>query len=407
MQKRLWLAIFAASLFAAAGCSYDLTYDCAMNADCPAGWYCAANGICARDCTDSTDCPESQVCNENGQCDNPSADSDTDTDSDSDADTDADSDSDADTDTGCGVTALDIAWVMVDMLLVFDRSNSMCSEDLLTGAAAAFDEVATQAQDQVNFGLMLFPSLVCFETENQCNAPVGALVEVTVANAVDQIGDYLGMAADDCCGGTPIAATLAAAESYLDTVSGELDKSVLLLTDGPPNCDESHPTPCTCTSTEFSCDDYPELCLDDVDANNAAEDLLAAGYPVYVLGIGESLGWQSVMDQIAYLGGTGSSHLAESSAEIATHLEVIVCDAVSCKLDVDWESLPEDASEDPGLVNLYGDGDVIYYDDGCADGLGWEWVDGDTVKLCEQACQIVTLGGVDSVTATFGCESET
>jgi hypothetical protein len=98
MRARLFVAAVTAVFLAPTGCSYDLTYNCSMNADCPGGWYCAANGICARDCTDSTDCPDSQICNEYGQCDYPSADSDSDTDVDSDSDSDVDSDIDTDTD---------------------------------------------------------------------------------------------------------------------------------------------------------------------------------------------------------------------------------------------------------------------------------------------------------------------
>jgi hypothetical protein len=336
--------------------------------------------------------------------------SDTDTDGDTDADTDSDSDADTDTDTNCGESDFEIAGTTVDMLILLDRSNSMCNQDLWDDVTDAITDITSQMSAQVNFGLMLFPTLSCTNSPvyNQCGSPSGANVPFDAADPAGDIADLLGPNDVSCCGGTPTATALDAAETYLNSVSDGLQKYVLLATDGAPACNPTlNGSTCTCVTTPSNCD-QPGMnlnCLDDLDTYAAAAALNSAGYPVYVIGVGASLDWATVMDEIALQGGTTAYYEAADTSAFVSTLQTIVGDVVSCEFDIDWSDLPDEASQDPNLVNFYGDGGLIPYDEDCEDGSGWHWIDSDTVEFCEESCADLKSGTWETVTATFGCES--
>jgi hypothetical protein len=348
------------------------------------------------------------------------ADNDADTDGDSDSDADADSDSDGDSDTGCGEANFEVAGKIVDMLIVLDRSNSMKTAgetDLWTPMGTALSEVVTTMSSQVDFGLMMYPDLTCKPLlgTNSCAAPSAPHVEIGAADAPTAITSLIAGGATDSsvCGGTPIAATLNTALTYLASVSDENSRFVLLATDGAPNCNSAlDGATCTCTSTTTTdCSANNQNCLDDAATNAAATALSAAGYPVYVLGIGGSTDWSTVMTTIASSGG-GEYYSVTDTADFLTTLQTITGGMVSCEFDVDWSSL--DSEADPNAVNFYcltdetdepGPDNLIGYDEDCASGAGWDWVDTDTVIFCTEACDKLKNGECPLVKATFGCES--
>jgi hypothetical protein len=118
---------------------------------------------------------------------------------------------------------------------------------------------------------------------------------------------------------------------------------------------------------------------------------------------------QQIADQ-----GDGEYYAVAEATDFLAALEEITGGVVSCEFDVDWESLSDDASDDPSLVNFYckedpgddiGPDNLIGYDPGCLDGGGWDWIDEDTVIFCEEACQNLKNGLCAVITATFGCDS--
>ena len=141
--------------------------------------------------------------------------SDTDTDGDTDGDTDSDTDTDTDTDTNCGESDFEIAGTTVDMLVLLDRSNSMCNQSLWADVTDAVSDITSQMSAQVNFGLMFFPTLSCTNSPvyNQCGSSSGANVPFDAADPAGDIADLLGPNDVGCCGGTPTASALAAAET--------------------------------------------------------------------------------------------------------------------------------------------------------------------------------------------------
>jgi len=156
--------------------------------------------------------------------------------------------------------------------------------------------------------------------------------------------------------------------------------------------------------------------LDDTATIDAAQSLSKAGYPVYVLGMGGSSKWSSVMNGIAQAGGTGSYYAVDDTNNLLQTLKNITGKVMSYKFDVDWNALPEGTSKDPSKVNFYckqtkdeleSDKNRIGFDQNCATGTGWSWVNENTVEFCQSACDSLKNGACPVVTATFGCESIT
>jgi hypothetical protein len=325
-----------------------------------------------------------------------------------------DDDSGSDTVDVCDEANFSISFELVDMLIVLDRSNSMGDDNLWVPMGSAISEVVNTMSEQINFGLMMFPDLSCQGLTNQCNHPTAPQVPFDAGNSVELITSGVGGGSSDqgVCGGTPIAMTLSSALNYLNSVDDDNARYVLLATDGAPNCNASlDGSTCTCTGT--NCILNNENCLDDTRTYNAAAALKAAGYTVYVLGIGGSADWSSVMQQIATSGG-GEYYSVTDTANFLDALQEITGTVVSCEFDIDWDSLEDNTSTDPDLVNFYclieedeepSLDNVLGYDEDCANGSGWDWLDEDTVVFCEEACQMLKDGECPYVTATFGCES--
>jgi len=336
-----------------------------------------------------------------------------DSDSDTDADTDSDADSDSDSGQTCAETNFTIAVRPVDMLIVLDRSNSMCDDGYWDPLGKALKQVIQQMKNKIRFGLIVFPTLDCMGSTQQCDGPVetSEIPRAQIGGSDAWISANLGPGGVGCCGGTPTAETFLTSLKYLDTVNDGYDKYVLLATDGAPNCNATLTVPCRCTTSD--CTGNPEMCLDDQATTSAAAELFQAGYPIYVLSIGSMSQWADVMNAIAASGGTGTFYDAQSSDFLDT-LNTITGKVVSCDYDVDWTTLPPNASTDPSLVNLYckvkdtdpvSEDNIVKQDKGCANGGGWDWSDQDTVTFCQDACDKLKSGACKIITATFGCKT--
>jgi len=337
-------------------------------------------------------------------------DTDTDIDGDTDGDTDADSDTDgdSDSDTGCEEVGFPVAGHPPDILILLDRSNSMAG-----GAPSCWDSVTSalvtvtgEMDPMINFGLMVFPY-----GSVECAAPSG-VPEVAIGEEdnADVIATTLGALGPDG-GGTPTTLAMSAAANYLTGLTDGSQKYILLATDGGPNCSSDMDLQCgTCTTTQLdgmSCYTHND-CLDDVAAILLAEQIhVEQGIAIYVVGMGGVLDsvYLDVMTSIAAAGGTGDFYPADTPADLAAALDEIAADAVECTFNVDWDALGEGVSTDPSLVNVFAEGVVVPYDDDCSDGYGWQWIDTDTIGLCDVLCEQYKNGEVTEITATFGCET--
>ena len=312
----------------------------------------------------------------------------------------------------CAEEDFSIAAEPVDMLIVLDRSSSMEMQQLWYPMGEALKKVTEEMSDRINFGLVVYPEVGC---PSECGVPAESLVEIGTTDAAIQIATRIGPGGIGTCeaSGTPTAGTLEMARDELDALTDSYNRYVLLATDGAPNCNPNLSCQ-TCTVVHDLGCVGPTHCLDDEAAVAAAGDLKQVGYPVFVLGLGDLAKWWTVMDRIAGAGGTGQHYRADDTKTLVDALESITGQVASCEFRVDWDDLPADASQDPGLVNIYckekagdaiGSHNVIKYANGCTSDIGWHWTDSDTIHLCEGACEKLRSAGCVEITATFGCDS--
>jgi hypothetical protein len=338
------------------------------------------------------------------------ADSDVDTDADTDADTDTDADSDTDTTTGTSCDEVDfpVAGNPPDILILLDRSNSMSwgsPDSYWTMVTEALIDTTALMDNQIRFGLMVFPD--GFVT---CEPPVpeSPLVAIEDINATQIQTQINGQTPNG--GGTPTTTAMEAAGMYLNSIFDEADKYILLASDGAPNCSTDMSLQCPeCDTTQMdlvTCFNHND-CLDDVLAIEKAAELHDDwGISIYVIGVGGVVDvWDDVMDGIAAAGGTEGYYPAEDATQIQDALSEIAAASLSCTFTVDWESLDESVSDDPSLVNLYADGELVPYSEGCANEDGWHWLDQDTIEMCPGLCDDYKTAVISVVSATFGCES--
>jgi hypothetical protein len=284
-----------------------------------------------------------------------------------------------------------------------------------TPMCEALRAVTAQIADKINFGLMVFPSSGCGDPKGSCESATAPIVDIGAPSAISLIDDVLSPSGIGICeyGATPTAETLKAARTALDAVADTNKRFVLLATDGAPNCNENLSCSNCTVVHDLGCGG-PTHCLDDLATEAAAADLYEAGYPVYVLGLGNLVKWQKEMNDFAAAGGTNQYYPATDTASFISTLETITKSVASCEFDVSFDDLPSNASRDPALVNVYckgsaqeppSDSNVVKLDEGCSKGLGWDWVDEDTLRLCDDACAKVRQGHCAVVTSTFGCQS--
>jgi hypothetical protein len=377
-------------------------------------------------------------------------DGDTDVDSDGDSDTDADSDTDSDSDGDtdyCADIPWETAYEPVNMLVLLDRSHSMCSNTI--GDATYADVVALALDDvietstesgMINFGLAAFPSMSC-----PAGGGVGDPDECTPANDEESVeafdaplvpvgpGNYAEISAMlsilGQCGGTPLCGSLEWALSYLtsglpEDIAG-LPTYVLIATDGAPNCNAEADISSCDPSEEGATVYQPEQCLDDICSYNAALSLAAAGIGVFVVGVGEDVtAFEDVMQGIAYYGGGGLEppgdvpddptlwYPAADASSLQTALEEITGQTIACTFTVAWDDIPEYQPDPPyapidkacdkilvvGVPADSSDEVALTYSPDCADEdpdssvYGWRWqgIDAPIEELDEYSLEECT-----------------
>jgi hypothetical protein len=292
----------------------------------------------------------------------------------------------------CGVVTAHTTRVPTEVLLVLDRSGSMLSDITRdcactsSGSTALCDDLANckerwsilaeavrstvTARQDIYWGLKLFPT----PAGDACG--VSSQIEVPVGpNAAAVIPSVMESTSTTPAGNTPTAQAIRAATEYLKTVADKYPKAIVLATDGQPNC-----APGASSSTA------------NVDGTLAEiEAAFAAGFPVYVIGIGPSVG---TLDNFAKAGGTGRYFSATSPATLLVDLASISSYVSSCTL-----SFPA-RPPDPGNVAVYFDKSLVAKDDV----NGWSFInDMQGIQLNGALCDKLKSSMDATVTVLFGC----
>jgi hypothetical protein len=281
----------------------------------------------------------------------------------------------------CGMQTSGTSRQPADVLLVLDRSGSMAystsaDSNCATGATNCTDRWSAltsavsatigSASGSINWGLKLFSS-----TGNACGIGSGVEVPITTT-AVTTIQSLI--ASTQPGGNTPTAQAIQAATAYLQTVTDQNTKSILLATDGEPNCASGGSSTPNVQAT--------------VDAIAAAK---AAGFPVYVIGIGPSVG---DLDNFAVAGGTPNYFPATSPQALTDAFTSISKAVTTCTFDL--AQAPPDANN----VAVYLDKSMVAKDSANGWSLGANSL---TIVLNGSTCDRITSGAATQVQVLFGC----
>jgi hypothetical protein len=291
----------------------------------------------------------------------------------------------------CGLSVATTVRRAVDVLLVLDRSQSMTysiAEDCSCASAGSgspcndttncttrWDAVnaalgtTLAGTGGINWGLKLFGPT----TGTTC--AISSTVEVPVsAGSADTIMQRVGAANFSL--GTPTAATLVAATSYLSSLGDTNQKAILLATDGEPNCGGS---PANLNTSDLA------------GAAAAASQALTAGFPVYVVGIGPNL---SDLTQLAIAGGTRDYIPASSPQQLLDAFSAVANGAGSC------EFVASTVPPDPGNLAVYVDQQLV----SPSPSDGWSFGSSTaSVVLGGRYCDRVLAGESVMVQILYGC----
>lgn len=298
-------------------------------------------------------------------------------------------------DSNCGILNVETTRPPVDVLLLLDRSASMnwsikedyCYCDRTLGTlcnadgggctdrwSAVIPAVSTALSNStyVNWGLKFFSS--SDNDNNQCVVSKDPEVGIA-ADSAEAIKKQISDAKLSLS--TPTAAGITAATAYLKTVQDGNGKVILLATDGEPNC-AGNP---------------PNIRNDDLTgAVAAATAANAAGFPVYVVGIGPNL---DNLSQMAKAGGTKDYYPVSSAEDLTKALATISKLVGSC----DYKF--KDPPPDPDNVAVYVNKKRVSKDDS----NGWKF--GDTMNdilLTGSYCDQLKSGDGATVQILFGCK---
>jgi hypothetical protein len=232
-----------------------------------------------------------------------------------------------DASTSCGQTNVSVMPEPPDILIVQDKSLSMnqdasgancgtpgCSK--WSQVSAAIDTVVMATQTTVNWGLVFFGS------DNMCGVSTTPIVPITPATSYTPISQAY--ANNQPSSYTPTEAAVNAAVTYMQTLTDTNPKYLLLATDGLPNCKPN---------------DRNVMDDDSAGAEAAVTNAKTAGFPTFVVGIGNTMG-VATLNQLAMNGGEpqvgsadgNSFYEVNSTSDLVTALNKIVGLVASCTI---------------------------------------------------------------------------
>lgn len=303
----------------------------------------------------------------------------------------------------CASATVRGARIPVQMLILFDKSQSMLLDQKWAGASAALIAFF-QDEDSagLNVALRFFPEDGCDEPACDVSAcatplvPLGELSELPASNDPHQVALVEAVQSRSPAGQTPTYAALAGAEQWARANTSEgIKTAVVLVTDGEPN----------------GCP--PE----DTASIAALASDARADADVFTYAIGMDGANVTQLDQIAQAGGTDAAFVignATIHADLIDAFEKIGTAPIECTFPVpDADSAG--MAVDPSLVNLTftsGGEDPITIpqvgDAGaCGTDAGWYYddpADPMTIHLCPASCTEVQGGSPDArLDVVLGC----
>jgi hypothetical protein len=301
---------------------------------------------------------------------------------------------------GCPAVNVNLAPVVPTVLLLLDQSGSMTTT-FGTGTNApsrynamkaalvdATSGVVTQLQSSVIFGASLYTSHNGTLDGEAC--PILQSVAPKLSNLTD-IKSLLDDNAPD--GDTPTGESISVAIGILQNAGSDPDappspKIIVLATDGEPD---------TCA--------VPNPQQGQTQAVTAAKAAFAAGFPLFILAVGDEVGAPHQQDManagagkpLDHSQGDAPFYTADNPAELQAKFNEIIGGVrpPDCTFAISSPVDPARASE--GTVKL--NGQTLGYDDP----NGWSLVDASTLKLNGTACDAFLADPEVSLFAQFPC----
>jgi hypothetical protein len=303
------------------------------------------------------------------------------------------------------------------LMFVLDRSGSMkffltSNTEAPPGPDRRWDALhnsLTQTivpfTDQISMGARFFPAVNAdaIDPVGACiqDPPSGAILPAlgnaqTILNVFDSTSPV---------GGTPTAAALQQAAQEV-SVSRAVARAMVVATDGAPNCNSAlNRNACVCT-TDNGCNvvnGSAENCLDDTRTIDTIASIAnQQKIPVFVVGIGVTASFGSVLDQMALAGGrprAGSPRYypATTPAELTTAFTAVRDSVAKCSY------ITPSSPNDPDAIVVTINGVPVSRDTTHAD--GWDWIDQayGHLQLFGAACDLATA---TNVTGTIECDKD-
>ena len=301
------------------------------------------------------------------------------------------------TDMNCGLRMIDLQKRPADLLLVLDRSTSMLQDatgkgpggggggvaqgpQKWTEVVAALDPVIMTTQDQVAWGLKMFP------LGDACGVPDGATVPVGISSYTGVMNAVrMNPPLSEPIGSTPTRVAVEKATMFMSGNPSPNAKYLVVATDGLPNCRGGSGRG------------------DDAAGAIAAIGAAAkAGIPSFVVGIATAgSGAHATLNEMAVQGGRPRNdptkyYPVTNKDELVTALGLITGQIASCTFPLD----PLPPQPDNVRVNV----DGVKVDRDTTQAGGWNYGPGNkTVVLFGAACDNLKSGAAKNVQILYGC----
>jgi hypothetical protein len=353
---------------------------------------------------------ESAASSENSSAD---GDTDTDTDIDADADSDADTDVDSDADGGgdsedsdvCDEADFAIELAPVNLMILQDMSYSMADPEVAsptnwTYAVPALNTILTDwADSQIVFGFDIFPDGSSTALQG-CHVDDPVLIDCA-EDTEDAIVDYINDSGNTPDGAaTPLYCGMA---DFVDSTYAPqfndptTNRYLLVVSDGADCCGDG----CCAAINPIT---HPECFITEEELAAISQELAETGIKIVVIGFGVGADADQ-LNAIAANGGMDPPYDEFIFADDTTSLEAALTEIANAVVTCVYNIGSPDASADPEDVNFYFDDEIVYYDEDCAVGTGWTWVNEEhtQVEFCPEACEQLQGGLVENIKATWGC----
>ena len=297
----------------------------------------------------------------------------------------------------CANQSFDLMRKPAEILIVLDRSASMAdppdgqpsgSPSKWSLVVPGVNDVVTSTASAVSWGLKVFPE---GEGDECVAGSVTSAIPVAIApNNAKAVTDAV-TATTDAGNGTPTGSAIAAAVTYLKTLTDPNPKFILLATDGEPSCSATSKD--TAGARTY--------------AVQAVTDAATAGFKTFVVGIATTKATATqALNDMAVAGGMPRAdanplatkyYLASTKDELVTSLQTITGQVASCTFDLTAKP------PDPYNIAVHVNGMKAPND--MTKTNGWDYTGSDQLQIQVYGswCDQIKAANANTVNFVFGC----